>query len=441
LNYSSHVELVIGLLESSLSDPARNPHGLGADLLADLQVRKELGVILRRPEDPEGQAEWKKNLEERNRTYNQYFAKANSLLLASLKQRTGQARVAATYEAWSNAERQNAGKPGAAESLVGLRTEVLKLAKDLTLEQQNNFLSSEWSQLPHEELRPIVERLATNSGEDLFGVRDQAYKFWCEDWLKECSASILTEVVRPGPQSRIGQYTILFLPEAEHPELDEMIEKQLVKESNTPLDSAAFQRVGALALRAGSINVRPAVESYLERSESKQVFGCGIEADLIGYLFRFAAEDASKRLLKLMVDEKSPCGGGVLQRLSQVRYTDELIPVATKALDSGNLGSAGSAALFLGVHGPASAQKQLRRRLDALHLTWRERAGELRSAETAIGGNVIPGQTGRLEQSLVSALVTAANWKLSAEEREELRSGCLTDKCRDIADGKIMLNF
>jgi len=47
----------------------------------------------------------------------------------------------------------------------------------------------------------------------------------------------------------------------------------------------------------------------------------------------------------------------------------------------------------------------------------------------------------QLEQALVSALVRGANWKLTPGEQERLQEGCLTEKCRDIADGKMSLGF
>jgi len=46
----------------------------------------------------------------------------------------------------------------------------------------------------------------------------------------------------------------------------------------------------------------------------------------------------------------------------------------------------------------------------------------------------------RLEQALVSALVRG-NWKVTPGEQEQLREGCLTQKCRDIADGKMSIGF
>jgi len=55
--------------------------------------------------------------------------------------------------------------------------------------------------------------------------------------------------------------------------------------------------------------------------------------------------------------------------------------------------------------------------------------------------NGVQGQTALLEQQLVSGLMTGVNWKLSTSEQEGLREGCLTDKCREIADGKMSFGF
>jgi len=107
------------------------------------------------------------------------------------------------------------------------------------------------------------------------------------------------------------------------------------------------------------------------------------------------------------------------------------------------------AATFLGFRGPATVESVLWQRLEALREEWRERAVELRGAETGIldGGvrehaaQLERAGTVQLEQALVSALVRGANWKLTLGEQERLREGCLTEKCHDIADGKMSLGF
>jgi hypothetical protein len=446
LNNSSHVDLMIALLESSLSDPARNPHGVGADLVAEFQVRKELGIPPRYPDNAARIGEWTQKLEERRKVYESYFARANKLLLASLERRTGPERVAAIYEAWNNAERQNAGKPGTPEILARLRADVLASAKELQPGQQIQFLFSEWPIVSHEQLRPVVESLATDRREDAEVWRSQAYQFWCQDWPRECSAAIVAGAMRA--ETKLNRNEVLLLPEAERQELDATLEEQLGN-AEPPKDWVGQQRMAALVLRAGSRGLRPAVDAYLDRSRANEGYSCESKADLIGYLFRFAAADAAKRALEEARAEKGNCGTELFRTLHQVRYTDELIPVAVKALDSANLGTAGTAALFLGVHGPASVEENLWRRLVALREAWRERAGELRGVETTIfeGGireqaaQLERRQTALLEQELASGLVTSANWKLTSEERERLYEGCLTEKCRDIADGKMSLNL
>jgi hypothetical protein len=78
--------------------------------------------------------------------------------------------------------------------------------------------------------------------------------------------------------------------------------------------------------------------------------------------------------------------------------------------------------------------------LEALWSLWRGRSSELAGEMM----NVVPDvrdETLMLEQALASALSHAKNWKLSPTELERLHSGCLTQPCRDIAEGKMSLGF
>jgi hypothetical protein len=104
------------------------------------------------------------------------------------------------------------------------------------------------------------------------------------------------------------------------------------------------------------------------------------------------------------------------------------------------LPAAGLSASFLADHAPESAKAALWQRLDALHKDWQNRGAELQSSSFS-WGNSPPELASRLEQSLVSALANAANWKLSESERDHLREGCLTEQCRNIADGKMQVSM
>jgi len=438
LNNSLQADLMIELLESSLSDPKRNPRGLGADLLAEFQVRKELGVFPHRPEDPEKVKEWERKVEERSKAYEKYFAKNNALLLTNLERRSGPERTAAIYEVWRNAERQNGQKPAVPENLSRLRSDVLAIALELGPGERVQILYSMWPGQPHAQLKPIVLSLTESRRKEDHFYLDEGYKFWCEEWPQDCSSAILSDAINSGTAT--SKNAVFLIGEAEHPELDEILQARL-KNPEMLRDSWESQRTAAIILRAGSKKLRPAVDEFLDKYVDQPRYGCEIEGYLVGYLYRFAAGDASRRALEETQTEKSPCGIQVLRTVQEVRYTGELIPVAVKALDSPNLGSAGTAALFLARHGAASAEAALWRRLDKLREAWSEKAAELRAAETRVLENGIQGQTAQLEQALASGLMTGVNWKLTAGEREHLREGCLTDKCREIADGKMSFGF
>jgi hypothetical protein len=446
LRESSQIDVIIPLLEAALSDPQVKPREGITDLLGGLQVRKELGVLPPRPQDPDGQTEWKDRYDARTKIFQKYLAKANVLVLQSIERRSGPERAAAIYQAWFTAERQNASKPVKPEILSRLRSEVLSTALELGPGERVQILYSMWPRQPHGELRSIVVSLAeSRRKEDNFYI-DEGYKFWCEGWPQECSNAILSDAIHPGTPT--SKNAVFLMAESEHPELDEILSARL-KDPGMLQDSWESQRAAAIILRAGSRKLRPAVDEFLDKYVAQPGYGCEIEGYLIGYLFRTALADATKRFAEETGSGNHPCASQLLRTLDTVRYSDELIPLAAKALNSGDLGSAEMAATFLGFRGPATVESVLWLRLETLREEWRERAAELRVADTGIldGGvreqaaQLERARTVQLEQALVSALVRGASWKLTPGEQERLQEGCLTEKCREIADGKMSFGF
>jgi hypothetical protein len=446
LRESSQIDEIIPLLEAALSDPQVVPREGMTDLLAGLQVRKELGVLPPRPQDSIGQTEWKDRHDARTRVFQEYLAKANALVLQSIKRRSGPERAAAIYQAWFTEERQNVSKPVDPEILSRVRSEVLSTALELGPGERVQILYSMWPRQPHGELKSIVVSLAESRRKEDSFYLDEGYKFWCEGWPQECSSAILSDAIHPGTPT--SKNAVFMIAESEHPELDEILKARLEDPGMTQ-DSWESQRAAAIILRTGSRKLRPAVDEFLDKYVAQPRYGCEIEGYLIGYLFRTAVEDATNRFTEETGNGDHPCASQLLRTLDTVRYSDELVPLAAKALNSADLGSAGMAATFLGFRGPATVEPTLWQRLERLREKWRERAAELRGADTRIldgGGREQAAQlerakTVQLEQALVSALVRSANWKLTPGEQERLREGCLTEKCRDIADGKMSVGF
>lgn len=433
LRDSSQADVIIPLLLATLSDPTiETPEDLPG-LLADLQTRKQLGIRAAYPNDQAGQQKAKDDWEARSKVRDNYLAQDNALLAASIARRSGAERAAAIYQVWFDFTQLNAATAQAPETLARLQSNVLAVANDLDRDRQVQFLILAWKTMPHEQLLPMVRQLAVDSLNRPPGYDNHdAIRLWCEGSPADCNAAILQNVI--DTNAKTDRNIILMMPEGEHPELDELLETQL-KGLLIYSNWNQLQRTAAVALRAGSRDLVPAVDAFLDRCGGSS--GCpeGVQGDLIGYLFRVAPEDAGKRLAAALQDTNNSSGTQMLRTLHLDRPSDGVIPIAVKALDSANLSTAQWAALYLAEHAPASVEDALWQRLEVLWTAWRGKASELPDHATGLTPES-DGQAANLEQALASALAHGTNWKLSTGEVSRLHDGCRTQMCRDIADGK-----
>jgi hypothetical protein len=432
LRESSQMDFIIPKLERALSEPAVSVPSSLPELLATLQTRQDLGLPTPYPGDAGDRQGWSEQQSRRQEVHAKYLAAANALLVASIDRRNGPQRAAALYQAWLDAETLDRAKPSSPAKLMKLRQGVLSVVEELDRGKQEQFLISAWQTVPHSQLLPVIRNLAADPSLDsAFFPSREAFHLWCEDWPADCTAAILSAAVESHIQT--DQYVLLMMTEGEHPELDTMLNEQL-HAPELRNDSQQSQRTAALVLRAGSRGIAPSVDAFLDALP-----GCtsAVEGYLIGYLFRTAPANAGRRLSALLQERDGSCGYETLRWLSFARYSDDLIAIAIRGLDSANLQSAHASALFLGAHGPASSEDALWRRLGRL---WQEWRGQLRDVPMNAGAGRRE-ERAALEQALASALANSPNWKLNSAELERLRIGCLTAACRDIADGKLSLNF
>jgi hypothetical protein len=436
LHESLQLDAVIPALLVALTNPSPAPPGGIVSLIADLQTRKKLGVNPSFSGDPAKEAERKADIEERTKVRQQFFQKANDLLLASIQTRTGPKRAAAIYEAWWNAEcLKNTG--GVSEGTVAqLRMLVLSVRDELPPQLQRQFALTGWQVLPHEQLLPLVRTLGRESLDKPMGTYDYV-RLWCEGEPEPCNTAILDAMRNSEPKPYNS--AALLLSESEHPELDHWLRERL-RDPKMVRWSPDLQTVAALILRAGSRTLLPDVRQFLDKLSPHDPIPCYVKGDLLGYIFRFSVKEAGRRLVSELESGEGGCGSELLRTLHHDRYSDDLIPSAVAALDSQNLTSAQTAALFLMEHGPAKIEDALWKRLEKLRATWQKRASELQDLEIGFGDST-QRRAAMLEQALASALVRGKNWKLSASETESLRAGCLTAACRTIADGKMRLGL
>lgn len=362
LQESLQLDSVIPALLAAVTDPSLAPPDGIASLLADLQTRKKLGVTEPYSDDPIKQAEQKTASEKRRKIREEYFRQANDLLLASIQNRTGQQRAAAIYYAWWNAEGLKNTDGISEATLAQLRARVLSVHDELPPDLLPQFLWTGWQVLPHAPLLPLARRFAIESLEKLNGSYD-AIRMWCEGEPTPCNTAILDAMRKSRPKPY--KPAALLLTESEHPDLDEWLREHL-RDPEMVQSSADSQTIAAVILRVGSQNLLPDVKQFLDKLPPKNSMPCEINADLLGYMFRFKPKEASLRLSSELQSTENDCGSQLLRTLRDDRYSDDLIAPAFVALDSANFRTAQTAALLLSEHGPASAQDALWKRLESL---------------------------------------------------------------------------
>jgi hypothetical protein len=181
LHKSSHIDVIIPMLMATLSDPEAHIPSTLPELLADLQTRKELGARRAYPSDPASQQKWTEESERRLKVHEEYFAQANALLAASIERRSGPERATAIYQVWYDATQLNARKPSAADALSRLESNVLAVADDLDHSQQVQFVVLAWQTMPHEQLLPMIRKLAKDSLTHPASYdAHEAFQLWCE---------------------------------------------------------------------------------------------------------------------------------------------------------------------------------------------------------------------------------------------------------------------
>lgn len=182
--------------------------------------------------------------------------------------------------------------------------------------------------------------------------------------------------------------------------------------------------LAAVVLRAGSRGLLSSVTAALDSLERNPYPECDAMAYLLGYLFKVSPKaGAARTSTALQSMQNNSCGSEVLRALHRARYSDDLLPVAAKAVSSSNPETAGTAALFLAEHAPEPSEEIIWRRLESF---WAAHSN----------APVLSAQEKTLEQQLASALVHANHWKLDPTDLSHLKDSCLTGQCKSVAKGE-----
>ncbi len=426
---SSELDEIIPKLESALVNTRLIPPPGIADLLSILRVRQRLGNPQPWLNDAMHKG-FEDGLKERRELEEKLLGKYNQRLFETVNLRSGEARRTAEFEVLLNRDQLNASTALSPQTLNALRKDLLREGSELTPDQQSQLLTMLWSKLPHSELLRLIRHIALRNESGA----GEAFEFWCKDWPEDCGDAILGKARES--LAAVSLQTILAFPEAEHPEADRWLQEDL-SDGSLASSSDAATPLAALIMRAGSRTLQSQINRLLDAMKKEGMANCQTKGYLFGYLLRVAPENAERRLQSLLADASAGgCGSEILREMNEAGAASSAVPVVTDALNSANITSAASAALFLGEHGSKAAKQALYARLWQLQEAWRGRTAQLRSP--ALPDSEQHG-IAQLEASLISALVRAKNWILTDKERQSLEATCLTEECVQIVKGRTWL--
>lgn len=413
----------IPILEESLNDSQQTVRIDAIQLLARMVASQEFRGKF--PPPPRASERASQALIDTMSAYskriNELVATYTNQVMATLPQRSGNARASAIYAAWESLEQYfQPEKDTPSANLIRLRDEVAAVAGDLTPNQQQQLLGFYWPRFPGGLLLPFVHDIATGEiGAEPF-LREQAFKHWCDLEESDCEAALLAEIRKPATDLRTA--TLLLLPMKDHPELDALFTTRL---------ASSPSRVAPLIARYGSPALAAAVRKALVGSP--QANYCPVKENLLAYLLRVAPEEGAAAVVSALQKRSADsCYMDMLESIAQVNYTPALGRIAEAAIrDDPSSAVAGSAAEVLSNFGPPSAEQALWDRFTSWSEKWRDQAAKLRAKLGASD----PYQYDRmLEYKVANGIANGKAWQISPADFGRLANLCVTASCRNMVE-------
>lgn len=296
------------------------------------------------------------------------------------------------------------------------------LKKNLTRALVNNFdrlpsgeqvelIESRWPALDHEEMLPLLRKLAAR---DISARRAQdmttywthvttgaALKHWYELAPDEARPYIIEEILRPQP--RFGADVLGVLPDKELPEVNHALVQHLAMDSD--FDVAA--RIATLIHRYATGAIEGGVIGYLDPSLGKMA--CAIQQPLLAYLLRVDPEGARSRLVSAMTaagEGYYACNHSLLSDVSRLQNNAILEDIAIEFVNSPDPQVVASAAAYLGQFGHSNAEQILWAKFTSWSEHWKRREDEL-DYDGSHPERLYEANAG---STLLQALATAHGW-------------------------------
>jgi hypothetical protein len=281
----------------------------------------------------------------------------------------------------------------------------------LPVQKQAELLQYRWSALDHEEMLPLLRRVATRyqdfpqlRASDAFEFNNAsaaALTHWYEIDPAEARPIVIQEILRPKP--RFDAHVLGLLPDKDLPEADEALAEHLRSQPDFEVRS----NIASLIHRYGTAAIEPEVLGYLD-----PVLGrgeCAVQEALLAYLIKVDPEAARPRV-ETAVAARSPgngCYHSVVPEVARLQNHPMLQEIALKGLDDSDSQVVLDAARYLIDYGSASAEDSLWAHFIAWSERWKGHEAELQYSP----GRGLDGQyQSGAGTNLMMALATGHGW-------------------------------
>jgi hypothetical protein len=381
------------------------------------------------PQDPAEQAMLRKNVEARQKVFEELAREQAIRLIASLASKEPAARkasAAAIAELAPEAARSAGIVPPDDYGLT--RAQLISQFPQFPDEQKAELLGQKWDLVRGREMIPVLKRvleqavlkpapmlaLPVGVWGTAQGAAENALRRLMELSPQEATRVIRADLTAPNP--RFAAFDALEFPPQDIPEGDANFTALL--KSNFTIGLALTARFGTSAL-AGQMK-----ELY-----GGKPWACRSEEHFMTYFARTLPPDESRPLLKhAMVDRGiRACYRTLIGQVANVVWNDVIEQQASATLDDPDLETAADAARALSSHGSAKIEPLLWERLEQWSEKWRGRAQEL---EVHPITGTVPNAEARLGTTLFESIAQAQGWVLDEPRQKRLLTLCIDDSCR-----------
>lgn len=314
-----------------------------------------------------------------------------------------------------------------------------KVFTRLPLDDQLRLLTDGWRPIASPAMVPVLREvfsylydspdksdpLATFNEFRELDLRSKALQRLYELSPEEGRGLIIEEIRRS--KLRVNNEVLRSLPDKTLPELNTALLSKLEEANRTrSWNTLAYSE---LIERYATDDIFSRVRAVYESRDVRK-WDCQSQAALLAYFLRVAPSLGAEYLAQVLaVREKGypRCYTETLKRVADLRMSAEVEEAAAAALDDDDPEVVSQAAVALGEHGSADAEKLLWRRLEKLREA-------LSSGGEGPGAQELNGDQEKIEKDLIEALTHGQAWIMDPEKLKRARDLCVTEKCRDEVD-------